>query len=138
MALPTLKQRKFRDNKFRDVDMRFERHPLTNDVTVKTDIAAISGALSNLILIDKGEYLFQPSKGSGIRRMLFDNITPAVIKILKELIKDTINIYEPRASLEEVEVASAANSNEITIKITYVPSSGEEAVTTTVLMERAR
>lgn len=138
MALPTLKQIRVIDAKYRDIDMVFAKHPVTNDIVVKTDIAAINSALSNLLLIDRGEYLFQPMKGAGIRRMLFDNITPAVIKILKEMVKDTINIYEPRASLEDVEVFSEANSNQITIKISYVPVTGEDVVTTTVLMERAR
>lgn len=138
MAIPSIRPNGKREAVWRDIDFNFSKNPITNDVVAIVDVKAINNALRNLLLIDTGEYLFQPTKGAGIRSMLFDNLTPAVVQLIKELVKDTINTYEPRAQLDNVEVISTVNSNEILIRITYFALSEEEKITTTVLMERTR
>ncbi len=113
-------------------------NPFSNDIALKTDEEAIKDALKNLILIDKGEKLFQPYFGGNIRAMLFELNSPATIKLIQEQIKTTINNYEPRAELIDVEVYSLIDDNKVAIKIIYALKSREDPIEVEFILERVR
>ena len=52
---------------FKDVNITFKKHPVTNDVVVSKDASAIKQAIVNLLLTNKGERPFNPEYGSDIR-----------------------------------------------------------------------
>lgn len=113
-------------------------NPFSNDLALKTDEEAIKESLKNIILMDKGEKLFQPSFGGNIRAMLFELNSPATIKLIQEQIKSTINNYEPRVQLIDVEVYSLIDDNKIAIKIIYALRNREEPVQVEFILERVR
>lgn len=113
-------------------------NPFSNDLALKTDEEAIKESLKNIILMDKGEKLFQPSFGGNIRAMLFELNSPATIKLIQEQIKSTINNYEPRVQLIDVEVYSLIDDNKIVIKIIYALRNREEPVQVEFILERVR
>ena len=57
---------------FKDLNITFKKHPVTNDVVVSRDASAIKQAIQNLLLTNKGERLMNPEYGSDIRRYLFE------------------------------------------------------------------
>lgn len=113
-------------------------NPFSNDLALKTDEEAIKESLKNIILMDKGEKLFQPSFGGNIRAMLFELNSPATIKLIQEQIKSTINNNEPRVQLIDVEVYSLIDDNKIAIKIIYALRNREEPVQVEFILERVR
>ena len=113
-------------------------NPFSNDIALKTDEEAIKEALKNLIFMDKGEKLFQPYFGGNIRAMLFELNSPATIKIIQEQIKTTINNYEPRVQLIDVEVYSLIDDNRVAIKILYALRNREEPIQVEFILERIR
>ena len=57
---------------FKDVNITFKKHPVTDDLVVSRDASAIKQAIVNLLLTNKGEKLFNPEYGSDIRAYLFE------------------------------------------------------------------
>lgn len=113
-------------------------NPLTNDVSVKFDEDSVKESIKNLILTDKGERLMQPLIGGSIRSMLFESNTPAVIKMVQEQVRETIEEYEPRAQLIDVVVKSSIDDNRIEITIYFYVINIEQPISFTVFLERTR
>jgi phage baseplate assembly protein W len=113
-------------------------NPITNDIARKLDEEAVKESLKNLLLTDRGERLFQPQLGSDIRSTLFDNNTPATLTILKQLVIDTINNYEPRVTVIDVSVTSDYDENRVAITIYFYLRNKETPSTLTVFLERIR
>ena len=82
---------------YQDFKKSLERSPVSNDLTVFKDEDAVKESIKNLILTNRGERLMQPNLGGDVQAMLFENITPSVITLIEDKIRDTIEINEPRA-----------------------------------------
>jgi phage baseplate assembly protein W len=113
-------------------------NPITDDLAVRKDEESVKESIKNLILTDKGERLMQPLLGGNIRAMLFENNTPAVIKMIQEQIKTTIEEYEPRAQLIDVSVKSAIDDNKVNITVYFYLNNIEQPISVTVFLERTR
>lgn len=113
-------------------------NPISGDLAVKRDEEAVKESIKNLILTDRGERLMQPYIGGNIRAMLFENNTPAVIKMIQERIRTTIETYEPRASLIDVNVLSSIDDNTVKVDIYFYINNVAEPIALTVFLERTR
>lgn len=118
----------------KDLDL----NPVTEDLAALQDEAAIKESLKNLVLTDKGERLMRPEFGGNIRATLFDLNTPATITVLKEQVREVIENYEPRVTLIDLVVKSDYDSNQIEVGIHFYILNKEEALSTTILLERIR
>jgi phage baseplate assembly protein W len=123
---------------YSDFHKDLTQNPLTDDLALKRDEESVKESIKNLILTDKGERLMQPLIGGNIRAMLFENNTPAVIKIIQEQIRTTIEEYEPRAQLIDVSVKSSIDDNKVEITIYFYLANIEQPISVTVFLERTR
>jgi phage baseplate assembly protein W len=112
--------------------------PGRDDLARKVNEDAVKEAIRNIILTDKGERLFQPNVGSTVKGMLFENITPDVVVLLQERIKDALALFEPRANILEVKATSSIDSNSVEVSITFNVINRETPVTFNVILDRAR
>ena len=112
--------------------------PGRDDLARKVNEDAVKEAIRNIILTDKGERLFQPNIGSTVKGMLFENITPDVVVLLQERIKDALALFEPRANILEVKATSSIDSNSVEVSITFNVINRETPVTFNVILDRAR
>ena len=113
-------------------------NPISSDIALKQNEDSVKEALKNLILTDKGERLFQPNIGSDIRKSLFDNMTPASIKVIEQNVKNTINNFEPRVTLISVDVTPDFDNYKIKIDISFYVRNVQTPVTVSVFLERTR
>jgi phage baseplate assembly protein W len=134
LITPVLK----RQSLFSDFHKNLTQNPISEDLAVKRDEEAVKESIKNLILTDRGERLMQPLLGSSVRAMLFENNTPSTIKIIQEMIKDTITSYEPRASLLDVVVQSSLDDNVVQVAIYFYINNVEQPITLNVFLERTR
>ena len=88
--------------KFKDIDLNFDRHPVTNDVNVVEDAIAIKRSVKNLVQTNFYERLFHPELGCGVRQLLFENYTPLTAIFLKRKIEEVLVNNEPRISLTSI------------------------------------
>lgn len=113
-------------------------NPLTGDLALKINEDSVKEALKNLILTDKGERLFQPLLGCDVRQSLFDNMTPASITVIEQSIKDTINNFEPRVSVVNIEVIPEYDNYRVRINISFYVRNSQAPVNFSVFLERTR
>ena len=115
---------------FKDINLSFKRHPVTNDVVTIRDEDAIKRSVKNIIFTILGEKPFQPNFGSVINESLFElNTSLNEVRIIDEITTALVN-YEPRISNIDVTVSVYPDSNELNATVQYdiigVPSPTQE------------
>ena len=115
---------------FKDINLSFKRHPVTNDVVAIRDEDAIKRSVKNIIFTILGEKPFQPNFGSVINESLFDLSTNLnEVRVTDEITTALVN-YEPRISNIDVTVSVYPDSNELNATVQYdiigVPSPTQE------------
>ena len=124
---------------YRDLDLFFGRKPVSGDVNILTDIINIKRAVRNLVLTNIYEKPFHPEIGSGVRDMLFENMTPLTSIILSKKVEEVIENFEPRVRLMSVSARPDLDRNiyEMTIEF-FIKNAPTELVTVDVFLERLR
>ena len=89
---------------FKDLNITFKPHPVTGDLIVKKDDAAVKQAIVNLLMTSRGERPFQPNLGSDLRRILFNPLDASTAAQIGENIRETLDTYEPRISILQLDV----------------------------------
>jgi phage baseplate assembly protein W len=123
---------------YQDFKKNLEISPVSQDLTVNKDEDAVKEALQNLILTDRGERLMQPNLGGNIRAMLFENITPAVLTLIEDQVRTTIDLYEPRAELIDVTASSNIDDNVVKVNIVFYVKNNQQPISVDVFLERTR
>ena len=125
--------------KYVDLDLFFGRKSSNSDVQDLTNIKAVKRSVRNLILTNFGEKPFHPEIGSGVRDMLFENMTPITAIILSRKIEDVINNFEPRVNLVGVRDQPDLDRNlyEVSIEF-YVVNQPTELQDLSVMLEVLR
>ena len=104
---------------FKDINLSFKRHPVTNDVITVSDEDAIKRSVKNIIFTILGEKPFEPNFGSVISRSLFDlNTNLNEIRISDEIQQSLLN-YEPRIDNIVVTATIYPDSNELNCVVQY-------------------
>ena len=104
---------------FKDLSLTFKKHPVTDDLVVTKDAAAIQQALTTLLLTSKGERLFNPELGSSLRRFLFEPLDYATASLFKSAILETIKEYEPRVIVIELIIDPNRDEDGFDVELTY-------------------
>ena len=104
---------------FKDLNITFKKHPVTDDVVVSRDASAIKQAIVNLLLTNKGERLMNPKYGSDIRSYLFEPLDYGTANQIKGNIRDTIERFEPRISIVRLKASPNYDDNGFDITMTY-------------------
>jgi phage baseplate assembly protein W len=104
---------------FKDISMTFQVNPVNYDLIGLKNETAISRSIRNLVFTLPGERFFNPNLGSRVSRQLFENMDAVSASIIEDEIRDTINKYEPRVRLINVEVTPNYDENEFNVTITY-------------------
>ena len=104
---------------FKDINLSFKRHPVTNDVITIRDEDAIKRSVKNIIFTILGEKPFLPLFGSVINQSLFDlNTNLSEIRISDEIKQSLLN-YEPRIDNIVVTASIYPDSNELNCVLQY-------------------
>ena len=123
---------------FSDLNLNFTRNPATGDVARLTDVEAVKRSVRNLVLTNQFERPFHPEIGSDIRSLLFENMTPVVEVLLKDRIKETIDVYEPRADVTDIIVSGDSDRNEYRVQIEFRVLNVPDPIVVTEFLQRLR
>ena len=124
---------------YSDLDLFFSMKKASKDISRVFDIQAVKRSVRNLILMNHYEKPFHPEIGSGVRDVLFENMTPTTSHILTRKIEMVIEAFEPRARLISVTASPNLDRNEYECTISfYVVNAPTELVDLTVFLERLR
>ena len=104
---------------FKDINLSFKRHPVTNDLVAVKNEDAIKRSVRNIILTILGEKPFQPNFGSAINESLFElNTGLSEMKVSDEIKQSLLN-FEPRIDNIRVTVSIYPDSNELNCTVQY-------------------
>ena len=104
---------------FKDISMTFQANPLNEDLIALKNENAIARSIRNIVFTTPGEKFFNPSFGSRITESLFENIDDITATIIVDEIRESIENYEPRVELNNVEAFPDYDNNSFDLVITY-------------------
>ena len=105
--------------KFKDISLSFVRNPVTNDILAITDADAIKKSVINLVRTRTGERFYNTLLGSKVEDSMFELQSPETAINLELDIKTLLSNYEPRISVQTVQVTYPEDSNDLNIRISY-------------------
>ena len=124
---------------YKDLDLFFGKTQASNDINKVTDIKAVKRSVRNLVLLNHYEKPFHPEIGSGVRDMLFENMSPLTSHAITIEIEDVIENFEPRVQLVGVRALPDLDRNEYEVTIEfYVVNTPTELIDLTIFLERLR
>ena len=104
---------------FKDVSMSFKFNPLSGDLITLKNENAIARAVRNIVSTTPGEKLFDPDFGSNIGEILFENIDEITAISIQEEIENSLENYEPRVELIDVNVRPDYDLHQFDVVISY-------------------
>ena len=123
-----------RNQKFIDIDLNFTAKSTSGDIFKKTEIAAVKQSVKNLLMTNRMEKPFVADYGADIVGMLFELADGESDYFLKKDIVATMQKYEPRARVINLEVRADPDYNRLGVKIEFkLKKTGEVAEFSTTL-----
>lgn len=91
---------------------------------------AVKNNMINYFLTEPGELPLNPSFGGGLRRFLFDQISPPTVDGLRNYMQNKLNAVFPMVEIDSLEVlTNQQDYNVITIQLKYyIPNSNISGV----------
>ena len=124
---------------FKDLSVTFKKHPVSDDLVTVKDKAAIVQAITALLLTRKGERPFQPQLGCGIQNVLFEPLDYGSAGIIRSEIRDVLNRYEPRISVDSIRCTPDDMNNGYEVEMSYTIIGRDDApVAVEFFLERTR
>ena len=104
---------------FLDLSASFQENPLTNDLIALKNENAIARSVRNLVLTIQGERPFQPVLGTGVSKLLFENMDRLTASAIRSEIRTTIENFEPRVEINEILVEPDFEGNAFNVTLQY-------------------
>ena len=129
-TLEALTEKGIKDYTFKDVSLDivstklgttiFEPVIIGNDIEASYDTQAITNSLFNLFNTRKGERYLFPEYGTDIHRYLFSPLNDITARSVGVSIKRTFETFEPRVTVEDVQVVIIEDQNSFIVNISYL------------------
>ena len=116
----------------------FIANPVTGDLSKKYDENAVKQSIKNLVMTRNYERPFNSSIGSQIYNVLFEPISNITPNLVKQMIVNTINTFEPRAKLIDISVLLTPDSNSLYVTIVFAIINTVTPITMSLTLERTR
>lgn len=124
---------------YKDIDFSFMKNPATGDLRVKKNENAIKQSLLNIISTKFRERTgLRPNFGTEIGLSLFEQMDSSTSSDLEDQISLAIENYEPRVSIENLEVVAIPEKNDISITLFYTIENFQEPQTINTLLSKLR
>jgi phage baseplate assembly protein W len=104
---------------FKDISMTFQSNPLSSDLIALKNETAIARSIRNIVFTLPGEKFFNENFGSRVSRSLFENVDEISASIIRDEIRNSINNYEPRVQLIEVQTNPDYDNGSFDVVINY-------------------
>ena len=99
--------------------MTFQSSPLNSDLLALKNENAIARSIRNIVFTLPGEKFFDETFGSSISRTLFENIDAINAASIVDQIRQSINRFEPRVQLIDVQSFPDFDNNGYDVTIVY-------------------
>lgn len=86
--------------------------------TIKKDKPLYAEAIQRILMTDQGERVGQPFFGVGLKKMLFELADQTTAEVIKEKIRDQVDLYLPMLVLTKID--STIENNSLYLKIGFI------------------
>lgn len=104
---------------YRDFDIDFTIHPLSGDIVKVVDDNAIKQSIETLLSLEYFETPMQPEKGCNVTRLLFEPMGIDTALEIEDAIREVIDKYEPRITVEEIQITPDYDNATYDVKIIF-------------------
>ena len=104
---------------FKDISLSFEPHPITKDLPVLRNEAAIRRSVRNIVQTIPTEKFFNPLFGSDVRGSLFEFIDFGSASVISDQIITSIENFESRVENLTVEVQPLSDQNAFNVIVVF-------------------
>ena len=104
---------------FKDINLSFNAHPVTKDITVLKNENAIKRSVRNIVNTIPRERFFNPELGSDVRSSLFNFVDYGTSSVIQKQIQIAIENFEPRVDNLQVNVFPRPDSNEFEVNVLF-------------------
>jgi len=112
---------------YKDLNENLELDTVQRDFSSYYDIAAVNNSLINLIRFKKGERQYNMDYGLDIEQFIYEPINTATAMSIGDRIREGIEKWEPRISLNSVDITPRHEANEYNIIVLYsIPLLGSD------------
>lgn len=105
---------------FKDISLSFSKNPLTNDIISLQNENAIKKSVMNLVRTHIGERFFRSLIGTSLEKSLFELSTFDITSTLNEEIRDLLQNFEPRISVQSVDIIPDEELYELNVMVNYI------------------
>ena len=124
---------------YADLNLQFTPHPVTGDVTRKTDTDAIRRSVRNIVMTNHYERPFKPGLGGNLIGLLFQLDTERGVNRITKQLTETIETFEPRVENVLVRVnIEGMESNELALTVFYNVRNGKRNQELNLTVTRTR
>ena len=123
---------------YADIDLTFNRVPVTGDIALRFDDQAVIASVRNLLLTNFYERPFQPDLGSNINAILFEPATSLTAGILDTEIRNVISNYEPRVQIDGLTVKPNLDGNTFLIDLSFYIGNNTSPTAVNLILQRSR
>ena len=121
-----------------DLDLDFTKHPVTKDVTRKTNVEAVKRSVRNIIRTNMYEKHFHPEIDGGVTRHLFGLSTPHMKHDIELAVRNCLKNFESRVEVNDVRVSGDLNRNGFNVSIFFTVVNSPEPIEVGLFLERIR
>ena len=104
---------------FKDINLSFNAHPVTKDITVLKNENAIKRSVRNIVNTIPRERFFNPTLGSDVRSSLFNFGDYGTASVIQKQIQIAIENFEPRVDNLQINVFPRPDSNEFEVNVIF-------------------
>jgi phage baseplate assembly protein W len=123
---------------YKDLDLNFNIHPVKKDLVKSIGERAIINSIKNLVSTNHYEKPFNPSFGSNLRRLLFENTDNFTSSLIEREITEVITNFESRARVKSVIVSPTVDLNGFNVELEFYIVNRTDPLTITFFLERIR
>jgi phage baseplate assembly protein W len=123
---------------YSDFYTNFNAHPQNKRLVKYTNEEAVKRSIRNLIQTEKYDRPFQPELGCRINSLLFENMSDIIVQEIKNVIIETIEVYEPRARVIDVIVQANEARQSYDVYIYFEVINSVNPVSISITLYRAR
>jgi len=124
--------------RYTDINLMFSPHPYSKDILTRKNVDAVKTSIQNLILTKNYERPFHPEIGSQVTALMFENLMPSTIVAIERSIRNTIEKFEPRATIIDVQIVDNSDYNALDIEVSFLINNVALPVTVTTTISRVR
>lgn len=114
-----------RERQYSDIDLTLDARIAPTyvdgdgDILRKTDAAAVKQAIKNLLLTNRYEKPYRPQFGGDLSGLLFELMDEVTGDEIISRVTNTIERYEPRAKILNLQVLASPNNNSVSLQIEF-------------------